>query len=176
MAMDLNPLLLEVLRSRAGPDSDPALQSLLSGLDPGSSGGALPSTQEMLSRLESTNPTAGLVAKYLVARQAAASETDSEDEAEAEDTTVVTATAEELQLVFDQSERLAQIVQRLERQVRKMRAELDQLRERSDTLAAALGACYLCWARAEVNPGHSKNGRPGATIQSIDFKKGVRDE
>ncbi len=29
--------------------------------------------------------------------------------------------------------------------VDNLRAELQALRERSDTLAAALGACYLCW-------------------------------
>src|SRR5260221_11913751 len=79
MAMNLNPLLLEALRSRAGSATDPALQTLLSGMGAGASGVALPSAQELLSQLESTDPTAGIIAKYLAARQASERKSSSEE-------------------------------------------------------------------------------------------------
>lgn len=143
--MNLNPLLLEVLRSRLGSDADPTLQALLAGMDPGLSGGAVPPTQELLSQLESTNPTMGLIAKYLAACQTSESETNSGDEAEEEEDVETTLAEENRRLAFEQSLRLGQVVQGLHGQVKKLRAELDQLREINDALAAALGACYLCW-------------------------------
>jgi hypothetical protein len=157
--MNLNPLLLEALRSRLGPTADPTLQAVLSG---SAEGATLPTQEEMLSQLESTNPTMGLIAKYLASRQTPESETNSEDEAEGEEAVEAPLTEENRLLAFEQSLRLAQVVQRLHGQVKKMRAELDQLREINDTLAAALGACYLCWGedtRCTVCHG---TGRPGS--------------
>ena len=163
MAMNLNPLLLEALRSRAGSATDPALQTLLSGMGAGASGGALPSTQELLSQLESTDPTVGLLAKYLAARQASESENSSEEEAiEVEGEAVYT--AEVQSVAVEQFERLAQIVQRLGGHVTQLRAELDQLREMNDALAAALGACYLCWGEDAGCPVCHGTGCPGSAM------------
>ncbi len=163
MAMNLNPLLLEALRSRAGSATDPALQTLLSGMGAGASGGALPSTQELLSRLESTDPTVGLLAKYLAARQVSESESSSEEEAiEVEGEAVYT--AEVQSVAVEQFERLAQVVQRLGGHVTKLRAELDQLREVNDALAAALGACYLCWGKDAGCPVCHGTGHPGTAM------------
>ena len=130
MATNLHPLLLEALRSQSGLSTDPALQALLSGTEV-----ALPSTQELLSQLESTNPTMGLIAKYLTALRESNSESSSEEDVEAE--------KEFLYVGEDQYS--ATVVQRLDQQVEKLRAEVVQLRQRNDTLAMALGACYLCW-------------------------------
>ena len=163
MAMNLNPLLLEALRSRAGSATDPALQTLLSGMGAGASGGALPSAQELLSQLESTDPTVGLLAKYLAARQSSESESSSEEEAiEVEGEAVYT--AEVQSVAVEQFERLAQVVQRLGGHVTKLRAELDQLREVNDALAAALGACYLCWGKDAGCPVCHGTGRPGSAM------------
>lgn len=162
MAMNLHPLLLEALRSRSGSTTDPALQTLLSGMDAGANGGALPSTQELLSQLESTNPTAGLIAKYIAARQVPESESSSEEAIEVEGEVVYT--AEVQSVAVEQFERLAQVVQRLGGQVKKLRAELDQLREVNDALAAALGACYLCWGKDPGCPVCHGTGRPGTAI------------
>ena len=163
MAMNLNPLLLEALRSRAGSATDPVLQTLLSGMGAGASGGALPSAQELLSQLESTDPTVGLLAKYLAARQASESESSSEEEAIEVEGEVVYA-AEVQSVDVEQFERLAQVVQRLGGHVTKLRAELDQLREVNDALAAALGACYLCWGKDAGCPVCHGTGRPGTTM------------
>ena len=162
MAMHLNPLLLEALRSRAGSATEPALQTLLSGMDAGASGGALPSTQELLSQLESTDPTVGLLARYLAARQVSGSESSSEEETEVEEEAA--RAAEEQRLALEQYERLAQVVHHLQGQVKKLRAELDQLREVNDALAAALGACYLCWGKDAGCPVCHGTGHAGSAM------------
>jgi hypothetical protein len=124
-------------------------------------GGTVPPTQELLDQLESTNPTMGLIARYLAARRASESETNSEDEAAEEEVVETTLAKENRRLAFEQSLRLGRVVQDLHGQVKKMRAELDQLRELNDALAAALGACYLCWGEdADCTICHG-SGNPG---------------
>lgn len=45
--------------------------------------------------------------------------------------------------------------------LRMQRAEIELLRRRCDTLAAALGACYLCWGRDPACVQCLGSGRPG---------------
>jgi hypothetical protein len=163
MATDLNltPLLLEALSSRSGSPVNPALQALLTGTtttetaDVQGIAGALPSAQELLSQLESTNPTLGLVARYLTARQAAASEEATEAGSEME---------HEYEEHADEDQRLAQMIQRLEQQVSKLCAEREHLRAHNDACAAALGACYLCWGEDTHCPVCHGAGRPGYAL------------
>lgn len=153
MTGDLHPLLVEALSSRLGSTADPALHALLAS-NYSNQPGALPSTQELLSQLESTNPTLGWIAKYLTALRASESETVIEAEPDAR--------AETLQV--EEDEHLAEVVQRLERHVKKLRAEVVQLRERNDNLATALGACYLCWGDDPGCPVCRGTGRPGSRM------------
>src|SRR5690349_11302431 len=122
MALNLHPLILEALRSQSGLGTDPALQALLSGTDPTEIVGTLPSAQELLSQLESTNPTAGLIAKYLTALRESNSDSSIEEEIDPGE--------EYLDMKEDRG--LAQVVQRLEQQIEELRSELIQLRERND--------------------------------------------
>lgn len=46
--------------------------------------------------------------------------------------------------------------------------ELEQLRERNDRLAAALGACGLCWGEDDRCPVCSGNGKPGALVPDTE--------
>lgn len=160
--MNMNPLLLEALRARSDSATDPALQTLLSGMDADANGDAPPITQTLLSQLESTDPTMGLLAKYLAARQATGSESSPEEEtAAAEETARM---AKEQRLALERFERLAQVVQQLQRQVAKLHTELEQLIERNDALAAALGACYLCWGEDAGCPVCHGTGQPGSML------------
>ena len=87
--------------------------------------GAKPPLHEMVAQLAEDDPRMGLVAQFLASReQAPVIELEEEDTQAAE---------------------RREALQRLERTVKKLYSELEQLRERSDSLAAALGACYLCW-------------------------------
>ena len=45
--------------------------------------------------------------------------------------------------------------------VNNMYMELEYLREKNDTLAAALGACYLCWGEDPECPECNGKGQPG---------------
>ena len=49
----------------------------------------------------------------------------------------------------------------LSEQLRTQRAEIELLRRRCDRLAAALGACYLCWGRDAACVQCLGSGRPG---------------
>lgn len=164
MAVNLQPLLLEALAARSGSAPDPALQALLSGTATAETAGVIPTPQELLSQLESTNPTLGRIAKYLTALRAAERESVIEAEPDAE---VDTLQAEEDPL-------LDQVVQRLKEHVKELRAELDQLRERNDTLASALGACYLCWGEDPGCPVCRGTGRPGSRkLEQESFEQWV---
>jgi hypothetical protein len=83
--------------------------------------GAPPSMSELLAQLGESDPRMALVAKYLNQRESAQAETTDERQ--------------------EKRESLA----RLERILKRLYRELEELRERNDSLAAALGACYLCW-------------------------------
>lgn len=158
MAANLQPLLLEALASRASSAPDSALQAALSADTASQTGAALPTLQELLNQLETTNPTLGLIAKYLTALRTAESESVIEMEPEPELETRQTQDA----LL------LAQAVERLKGQINNLRAELHQLRERNDTLATALGACYLCWGEDADCPVCRGSGRPGSGFLDND--------
>jgi hypothetical protein len=158
MSLNLDPELLEALRAQPGAAANPALQVVLSRIDPGSGGGSLPSTEELLSQLESSDPTLALVAKYLANRPMLDTADTAEEGADAAEE------VEKQNTVFEQTQRLAQIVQRLQSQVENLRNELEQLRERNDLLAAALGACYLCWGEDHGCPVCNGNGHPGSNL------------
>ena len=159
MSIDLSPQLLEAIQAQPDASANPVLQSLLSQGDPSIGNGALPSMQDLLGQLESTNPTAGLITKYLIARQEAENQARSVEEAEAE----ALREAEAQQSTIEQSERLARILQRLE-EIKDLRLEVEELRERTEAFAAAVGACCLCWGEDPTCPVCRGNGCPGFAI------------
>lgn len=55
----------------------------------------------------------------------------------------------------------AQTVQRLRKETQALTRELQNLQERNDSLAAALGACYLCWGEEPTCSHCRGRGRPG---------------
>jgi hypothetical protein len=83
--------------------------------------GAPPSMSELFAQLGESDPRMALVAKYLDQRESAQVETTNEAE--------------------EKRESLAP----LQRLMKRLYREVEELRERNDSLAAALGACYLCW-------------------------------
>lgn len=106
--------------------------------------GTLPSTDEMVAQLAGDDPFKSLLVRRILERHDA--DDDGEDESPAEPAPDPQAPMRE---------------QAARRRLREIRDELMALRERSDALAAALGACYLCWgeeARCPVCGGH---GAPG---------------
>lgn len=141
VSADARSLLLETLAARAG------------------GGGGINVQELLLSRLgdlgDEDDPTVGLIARYLVQSQTEQDEeAPSDDEDEEDSPEVDEARAEERARVFGQ----------LRRTMEEMYEELEALRERNETLAAALGACHLCWGEdfgCEVCGG---TGGPGSSM------------
>ncbi len=98
--------------------------------------------REMLAELGEQNPKMKLITTYLAGQQA-------EETVEEE--------PPHLQMKKKKKRPLSQ----LRKKIDNMRMELEDLRERNDTLAAALGACYLCWGEDRECPECNGKGRPG---------------
>lgn len=93
------------------------------------------SMAELLARLAEDDPRLALVARMMAAQQTAEPEADPEpDETDVE---------------------VADLLRRLH-------DEVSELRARNDALAAALGACHLCWGDEADCPRCRGRGQPGA--------------
>ncbi len=141
MAEDKRSLLLATLAAQAGGGGGDDLQELL------------------LSQMGETDPTVSLIARYL-AQQPRAEQVESgtslDDEEEFSDSSS--------ELDEARSEERARSFRRLRQVMEQIYKELEVLRERNDTLAAALGACYLCWGEDLGCPVCSGTGRPGSSM------------
>lgn len=58
-------------------------------------------------------------------------------------------------------------------ETKQMRAELDELRERNELMAAALGACHVCWGTDRDCPECRGRGRPGAGRPDMELFKQI---
>jgi hypothetical protein len=104
----------------------------------------------LLSQLQaqgSSNPTAALLASLLQMRKPASLPAEDPDVAER---------GAEAQQERERS------FQELNETVSRLWAELDVLRKRNDELAAAIGACFLCFGSDPLCPECAGRGRPGS--------------
>jgi hypothetical protein len=125
---------------------------LLETLNARANADALPTTQDLLAKLAETNPTAGLIAQLLAQNQQQASSEESLEHFSEPDQDSM------------RSREKSRAVHRLRQKIGSMNRELTELRERNDALAAALGACHLCWGSdpdCEICAG---SGSPGASV------------
>lgn len=107
--------------------------------------GAPPSMSEMLAQLGESDPRMALLAKYFAQRET--EQHDADDDAEDGS--------------FEPEEKRESLAQ-LQRMMKRLYAELEDLRERNDSLAAALGACYLCWGENPACEFCAGTGSPGS--------------
>lgn len=138
MATDTQALLMQLLAARNGLPSEM-------------------SEQDLLSQMGESDPRFNLLLKYFAQQKAA----EAEEEDETEETEIYPAEADAHAAAATGRARNGAQSLAL---VQEMAAELEQLRERSDTLAAALGACYLCWGADESCTYCYGKGRPGAAL------------
>lgn len=111
-----------------------------------------PNMTELLAQMGEADPRMKLIAQYLAQQQVS----DGDYDVDLEDDEWHVAETESEARTTPESFR------RLQRMVESMYAELEELRERNDMLAAALGACYLCWGDdVECEVCHGR-GRPGS--------------
>ncbi|MCI0394336.1 MAG: hypothetical protein L0332_07030 [Chloroflexi bacterium] len=102
-------------------------------------------TQEMLAQMVAADPRLQWVHQYLAQRQAANAQ-------EAHNLSAFARESDDSQL---------RAVRQLRQQMKALMLELQELRERNDSLAAALGACYLCWGEDPECSYCAGRGRPG---------------
>lgn len=112
------------------------------------SGAALPDPKEWMARMAADNPTLGALAEYMARRR----ELEQAEEADA----AATAAQEEALAA-----KVRHALRAMRRKIDTMDVELTALRARNDELAAALGACYLCWGEDPGCPVCGGKGRPG---------------
>src|SRR5688572_14384005 len=89
-------------------------------------------TEQLLSRLAERDPRLALLATQMVRARAVENNATDDEPAGADADT-------------ERTERRNEIRTRLRERIATMSAELTMLRERSDALAQALGACARCW-------------------------------
>jgi hypothetical protein len=153
----MNSLFLDLLAARAGGNSNPAVNDMLSRLRSSPGADLQQSFRDLVAQAGNSNPIAGLLASQLAQPQATSPKH--------EPRVVEAETIEADTFAAEQGARANDIALReLRRQVESMFAELKVLRERTDSLAAALGACCLCWGQdPECRFCHGR-GAPGYTM------------
>lgn len=142
MATDTQSLLMQLMAARNGLPSEV-------------------SEQDLLSQMAEGDPRMSLLLKYF-AQQRAEAEDAEEEEDETDEIEIYPADAGGAFAPESGAARAGGATSRAV--IQEMATELEQFRERNDTLAAALGACYLCWGMDETCPYCVGKGRPGAAL------------
>ena len=140
MNEDLRATLLGALASRIGA-------------------GAGSSPAELLAHLGTSDPTVGLIAQYLAERREVGAESEPPAAGNA---AARPATGLDVAGTADERSAEAAALRALRRKIETLYVELEELRARNDALAAALGACYLCWGDDPECPVCGGSGGPGA--------------
>jgi hypothetical protein len=137
-------------------------QQLMEALISSPGEGGRPKVEDLLLEFADVDPKVRLITRYLAQRRAEEGESElPPDDGTGEAPPEGNGRAERVEWQEDKTPRS---LRRLERMVQDMHIELEELREKNDALAAALGACYLCWGKdlgCEVCHGR---GRPGSAV------------
>lgn len=146
MVGNLNPLLLQALAASRSGESSPQAS--------------------LLSQFEGQDPAIALLTQYLTQQSHSDAEDDASDHtSEAESNAYL----EELKLAHQRNKELVRVVRFLRQQLDVMTTELDEMRDRTDVLAQALGACYLCWGEDRDCDVCRGQGYPGAFAPDPDM-------
>jgi hypothetical protein len=132
---------------------------LLEHIASGGNGGV--NIEDVIAQIGDADPRLSLVAKYLAHQRAAEKEEDEDRETLDVDSGDSGARRRRQDSPALSRERI-EAIKSLQRLARNMFAELEELRQRNDMLALALGACHLCWGEdfeCEVCGG---KGSPGS--------------
>jgi hypothetical protein len=154
----MNQLLMQMIAARTGAGANPALADLLARMRSGDSGSAL-NIEDLLAQQAQTNPIAAMLAKQLAEQKAMRATQESSPVIDVEPSTEID--ADGIGENGGQGEDAATALCELRENMKGMLAELELLRERSDALAAAVGACCLCWGQNLECRGCRGRGGPG---------------
>jgi len=136
----MNELLMQMITARAG--GNPALADMLARMRSSDPNSRL-NIEELLAQQAQTNPMAAMFAKHMAEQKAIAAARENLPVIDVE-ASEVDAEVEEIQ---EQDENSSVELSELRQYMKGMFAEIKLLRERNDALAAAVGACCLCWGQ-----------------------------
>jgi hypothetical protein len=152
----MNQLLMQMLAARGGGGAaNPMISNLMARMQ-SSTDAANMNVEEILAEQAQNNPMAAMLMKQIAEQKARAEEEKSR-------TIDIEATAQVEQIEEPVDNTLAALCE-LRENARVLQAELDSLRERSDALAAAVGACPLCWGHSLECRGCRGRGGPGFCV------------
>jgi hypothetical protein len=120
---------------------------------------AVAAIPDLVSQLGAQDPRYATLAQLLAQRQASSSEQSDSLEVDGDEQGVID--AEPVVDALERQERRTSS-KKLRRMMTSLYREVEELRTRNDTLAAALGACYLCWGKDTQCPICRGRGQPGA--------------
>jgi hypothetical protein len=155
-------LMMEMLAAQASSRGNPAVAELLVRLQSNAGADSEQTTQDLMANLAQANPVMGILARHMAEQSAARARREAEMiEAES----VVAEVAAHPAAISEECEgSTPPDVAELRTHALSMLAELKVLREREDLLAAALGACCLCWGQDEDCRACRGRGRPGYSL------------
>jgi len=158
---NINAILLQLVASHFGGAGNPAMAEMLVRMTSGSFA-SVPSPQELLGQIANNgDPAINSIVKQLAAQQARKPENHLSMVREVEPEFAADCTQGTPYALSD--------VASIERQPAAIPGEVKELRNRCDDLAAALGACPLCWGddaecRACRGRGHPGYSMPDKTL------------
>lgn len=156
----MNNKLMEMLLAQTCGAGRPGLADVMARLSPASSSAAL-DPRELLERLGNSNPAIASFLQQMAAQQ----EKTAVDQANVIDVEPVTAQAKlPAESSDEEAEPSAGELHELQLRADSLCAEMKLLRERNDLLAAALGACCLCWGHDLSCRSCRGRGGPGFCI------------
>jgi hypothetical protein len=136
----MNELLMQMITARAG--GNPALADMLARMRSSDPNSRL-NIEELLAQQAKTNPMAAMFAKHMAEQKAIASARENLPVIDVEASEVDA----EVEEIHEQGENSAAELSELRQYMKGMFSEIKLLRERNDALAAAVGACCLCWGQ-----------------------------
>lgn len=122
--------------------------SLMQGMEAG-----LSIQDVLLSQMDTSNPAMALLTRMIAERSvdsASRSEIEPDEDEEVEN-----------ELSQARLKRLSAAYRQLQHEAERLRNEVEELQLRNDTVAAALGACYLCWGEYPMCEVCNGNGVAG---------------
>jgi hypothetical protein len=147
----VNNLLLEMMVARANAQGNPEIADLLARLRaPGANVGRI--SEEIVQRLSEQNPAIGHLARQIAESQ----------RSRVIDLEPVEDSGETPTPPFDESAISA--IEELKEHAKNLYSEVKELRNRADQLAAALGACCVCWGEDATCRVCRGRGAPGFAL------------
>ncbi len=158
----MNTMLLELIAAHASASGNPGVSEMMARMRATSGDGACLDPSELLAQMGNGNPLLNIFMKQMAEKKEA-------DSARQLSPVIDMEPLEENPELSDEAARESEgisdaMLGKLQQQVDSMSAEMNLLRERNDLLAAAVGACCLCWGQDLGCRSCRGRGGPGFSI------------